>query len=146
MNRKTIVLSAGMLALALLVAGLMPAGAFAQQERRSQFNPYFPSQPESRVFQQPSQQGRPDAAAAQQQAPPVKPPEETSSETRHSIMLGGKPLPYTAVAGTMLLKTEEGVSVFTLGADVIGLAGYFRELVSSFHRVAPGAAPDPTRI
>lgn len=42
--------------------------------------------------------------------------------------------------------TEEGVSVFTLGADVIGLAGYFRELVSSFHRVAPGAAPDPTRI
>ena len=108
MSRKAIVLSAGLLALALLIAGLTPAGAFAQQERRSQFNPYFPSQPESRIFQQQSQQGRPDAAAAQQQAPAVKPPEETSSETRHSIMVGGKPLPYTAIAGTMLLKTEEG--------------------------------------
>jgi carboxypeptidase C (cathepsin A) len=91
---------------ALIISALAPAAA-AQQERRSQFNPSFPSQPESRIFQQQSQLGSPDAAG-QPQAPPIKPPEETSSETRQSIMVGGKPLPYTAIAGTMLLKTEDG--------------------------------------
>jgi carboxypeptidase C (cathepsin A) len=37
-----------------------------------------------------------------------KPPEEKTSQTRHTIEIGGKPLKYTATAGTMLLRKEDG--------------------------------------
>ncbi|MBN2207338.1 MAG: peptidase S10 [Candidatus Aminicenantes bacterium] len=110
-RRQPFFITAGLLAVVLIVTGFLPASAPAQsqRDRRSQFNPSFPSQPESRIFQQQSKPERPDAGpAVQQQAALIKPPEETSSETRHSITIGGKPLPYTAIAGTMLLKTEEG--------------------------------------
>ncbi|MCJ7586981.1 MAG: hypothetical protein MUQ00_03665, partial [Candidatus Aminicenantes bacterium] len=108
--RNSIVILAAFVILSLFIAVVPSASSAspqAQQDRRRQFNPSFPAQPESSIFQQ-QQPGRPAAAAAQQQAAPVKPPEETSSETRHSIMLAGKPLPYTAIAGTMILKTEDG--------------------------------------
>ncbi|MCJ7485253.1 MAG: hypothetical protein MUQ25_03675, partial [Candidatus Aminicenantes bacterium] len=35
-------------------------------------------------------------------------PEENVSVTNHVITVGGKPLPYTAVAGTLLLKADDG--------------------------------------
>ena len=35
-------------------------------------------------------------------------PEEDVSVTSHAITVGGKPLPYTAVAGTLLLKADDG--------------------------------------
>jgi len=37
-----------------------------------------------------------------------KPPEEKASSTKHTIEIGGKELKYTATAGTMLLKKEDG--------------------------------------
>jgi len=65
-------------------------------------------------------QGRRDPALVQgppaARAPGAKPapkenpnlPEENVSVTNHVITLGGKPLPYTAVAGTLLLKADDG--------------------------------------
>jgi carboxypeptidase C (cathepsin A) len=65
-------------------------------------------------------QGRRDPALVQggpaAQAPAAKPapkeypnlPEENVSVTNHVITPGGKPLPYTAVAGTLLLKADDG--------------------------------------
>src|SRR5512145_335319 len=65
-------------------------------------------------------QGRRDPALVQgppaAQAPGAKPaakeslnlPDENVSTTSHVITVGGKPLPYTAVAGTLLLKADDG--------------------------------------
>ena len=110
-RRRPYSFSAGLMAVAIVVAGLLAPSASgqSQRDRRSQFNPSFPSEPESRIFRTQAQ-ARPGAAGAdrQQSTSTVKPPEETSSETRHTITVGGKPLPYAAVAGTMLLKNEEG--------------------------------------
>ncbi|MBM3890234.1 MAG: aldolase, partial [Verrucomicrobia bacterium] len=33
----------------------------------------------------------------------------------------------------------EGVQIFTLGADVIGIGEYFKRLVADFHKAAPAA-------
>lgn len=35
-------------------------------------------------------------------------PQEQVSETRHTVMIGGKKISYTAIAGTMLLKDDDG--------------------------------------
>jgi len=55
-------------------------------------------------------QGGQAQAAAGQPAPKEYPklPEENVSVTNHVLTLGGKPLPYTAVAGTLLLKADDG--------------------------------------
>lgn len=49
-------------------------------------------------------------APAAQPAPKefAKLPEENVSVTNHVIIVGGKPLPYTAIAGTLLLKADDG--------------------------------------
>src|SRR5947209_2001086 len=53
-------------------------------------------------------QGEPAAAPAQ--TPPPAPPkvEEKTSRTEHSIQINGQTIKYTALAGTMLLKKEDG--------------------------------------
>src|SRR5512143_2212055 len=57
-------------------------------------------------------QGAPQRAQAQAgpQAPKEYPklPDENVSVTNHVLTIGGKPLPYTAVAGTLLLKADDG--------------------------------------
>ena len=55
-------------------------------------------------------QGAPPAQAPGVQAPKEYPklPEEDVSVTNHAVTVGGKPLPYTAVAGTLLLKADDG--------------------------------------
>jgi carboxypeptidase C (cathepsin A) len=53
--------------------------------------------------------GEPPAAAAAQSAPPVPPKvEEKTSKTDHSIQINGQTIKYTAIAGTMVLKKEDG--------------------------------------
>jgi carboxypeptidase C (cathepsin A) len=52
--------------------------------------------------------GEPDAAAPAAPATPAPKPEEKISTTQHSIQIGGQTIKYTAVAGTMLLKKEDG--------------------------------------
>src|ERR1035438_3096310 len=43
-----------------------------------------------------------------------KPPEEKVSETKHTIQIGGKDVKYTATAGTMLLKKEDGTATASI--------------------------------
>src|ERR1700686_2867267 len=51
----------------------------------------------------------PATAAAGQGAPPPAPKvEEQTSKTDHSIQISGQTIKYTAIAGTMLLKKEDG--------------------------------------
>jgi carboxypeptidase C (cathepsin A) len=53
--------------------------------------------------------GEPDGAAPPAAAaPPAPKAEEKVSQTQHSIQIGGQTIKYTAVAGTMLLKKEDG--------------------------------------
>ncbi len=61
---------------------------------------------------QPQEGPKPPAASSQAKDDKAKddkkPPEEKVSQTKHSIQIGGKELKYTATAGTMLLKKEDG--------------------------------------
>src|ERR1700674_5044966 len=51
----------------------------------------------------------PATAAAPASAPPAAPKvEEKTSKTGHSIQINGQTIKYTAIAGTMLLKKEDG--------------------------------------
>ncbi|MHB8093497.1 MAG: S10 family peptidase [Candidatus Aminicenantales bacterium] len=50
----------------------------------------------------------PSRAAAPAEKAAVDYPEENVSTTTHTIIVGGKPLAYTAVAGTLLLKADDG--------------------------------------
>src|SRR5579864_9000966 len=55
----------------------------------------------------PAPQSEPPAAA--QAAPPAAPKiEEKTSKTEHSIQISGQTIKYTAIAGTMVLKKEDG--------------------------------------
>ncbi|MBV9746773.1 MAG: peptidase S10 [Acidobacteriia bacterium] len=59
---------------------------------------------------EPPPDNAPQQAASSATAPPTAPPkvEEKTSKTEHSIQLNGINIRYTAVAGTMLLKKEDG--------------------------------------
>jgi carboxypeptidase C (cathepsin A) len=59
----------------------------------------------NRPAQPPAEGGAPPAAAAEPSPPKV---EEKTSKTQHSIQLNGQTIKYTAIAGTMLLKKEDG--------------------------------------
>jgi carboxypeptidase C (cathepsin A) len=76
------------------------------------------------AFAQPPQEGpRPPAPGAQAPAAQgsqekgkedKKPPEEKVSQTKHTIQIGGKDVKYTATAGTMLLKKEDGTATASI--------------------------------
>ena len=94
-------------------------------------------------------------ATAQEQAKPmVKPtekslekdkamPEEKSSVTHHTLTLDGKKLPYTATAGTLLLKDEDGTakaSVFYVAYTLDGVKDPADRPVTFSFNGGPGAA------
>jgi carboxypeptidase C (cathepsin A) len=94
MPRSTSPRTATRLCLALFLAATLTAAALAQPP-----------------------QGTRDSALVQAAppAPPASPvkdypklPDENVAVTSHVITVGGKPLPYTAVAGTLLLKADDG--------------------------------------
>src|SRR6185436_11531218 len=67
--------------------------------------------------QPPAPAGDAKAAAAdkgQDKSQDKKAPEEKSSRTQHSITLDGQKIPYTATAGTILLKDEDGTAKATV--------------------------------
>ena len=77
---------------------------------------------------QPSTADKPaDKPAAKPDAAPKPAPEEKSSVTRHTLTLDGKTLPYTATAGTLLLKDDDGT------VKAVGL----------LHRLHPGRREGP---
>jgi carboxypeptidase C (cathepsin A) len=63
---------------------------------------------------QPDSSKTPAGAAAKEEKADKKPPEEKASETKHSIQIGGRELKYTATAGTMLLKKEDGTATASI--------------------------------
>ena len=65
-------------------------------------------QPQSQqpTYQQPSPAQPQPQAQAEKKTPP--PPEEKSSQSKHSVRVGGQEIKYTATAGTLLLKLEDG--------------------------------------
>jgi carboxypeptidase C (cathepsin A) len=73
----------------------------------------------------------------------VKPPEEKVSTTRHTITLDGQALAYTATAGNMILKDEEGnakASVFYIAYTKDGVKDPARRPVTFSFNGGPGAA------
>ena len=65
---------------------------------------------------QPPQASGPPAPAKQEEKgkEDKKPPEEKVSQTKHTIQIGGKDVKYTATAGTMLLKKEDGTATASI--------------------------------
>ena len=83
------------LCLLVFVLGTLTAGLGAQERRRPQDPASAPPRAQSQAAPAPE---KPAAAL----------PEEDLSVTNHTITVGGKPLAYTAVAGTLLLKADDG--------------------------------------
>jgi len=55
------------------------------------------------------------AAAAQPATPPAPPKaEEKVSKTEHTVTIGGQPVKYTAVAGTLVLKKDDGTATASI--------------------------------
>jgi carboxypeptidase C (cathepsin A) len=74
---------------------------------------------------------------------PLPPPEEKSSVTRHSLNLDGKSYPYTATAGTLLLRNDEGTvtaSVFYIAYTLDGVKDPASRPVTFSFNGGPGAA------
>jgi carboxypeptidase C (cathepsin A) len=70
-------------------------------------------------------------------------PEEKSSRTQHSITLDGQKIPYTATAGTILLKDEDGTakaSVFYIAYTRDGVKDPAARPVTFSFNGGPGAA------
>jgi carboxypeptidase C (cathepsin A) len=63
------------------------------------------------AFAQVSPEGAKPAAPPKEDK---KPPEEKTSQTKHNIQIGGKEVKYTATAGTMLLKKEDGTATASI--------------------------------
>lgn len=90
---------ATLLALALLPAGLLPPGADAQQRQRP--GPPPAQQPEPR----PSE---PPASAPAGRYEVAGPAEEKVSQTSHSVRVDGREVKYTATAGTLPIRLDDG--------------------------------------
>jgi carboxypeptidase C (cathepsin A) len=74
---------------------------------------------------------------------PLPPPEEKSAVTRHSLTLDGKAYPYTATAGTLLLRNDEGTvtaSVFYIAYTLDGVKDPATRPVTFSFNGGPGAA------
>ena len=72
-----------------------------------------------------------------------KPPEEKVSATRHTIQIGGKDVKYTATAGTMLLKKEDGpatASIFYIAYTKDDVADTTRRPLTFAFNGGPGSS------
>ncbi len=81
-------------------------------------------------------------AKAEEKHPPV-PLEEKSSVTRHSLSLDGRSYPYTATAGTLLLKEDDGTvkaSIFYVAYILDGVKDPATRPVTFSFNGGPGAA------
>ncbi len=87
--------------------------------------------------------GAPMKDAKPEEKRPLPSPEEKSSVTRHSLTLDGKSYPYTATAGTLLLRNEEGAvtaSVFYIAYTLDGVKDPASRPVTFSFNGGPGAA------
>ena len=90
--------------------------------------------------------GTPAKPAESRPAPPPPAPvapEEKSAVTHHSLTLGGRAYPYTATAGTLLLKDEDGTvkaSVFSIAYTLEGVKDPATRPVTFCFNGGPGSA------
>src|SRR4029077_2037002 len=87
--------------------------------------------------------GAPTKDGKPEEKRPLPPPEEKSSVTRHSLTLDGKAYPYTATAGTLLLRDDEGTvkaSVFYIAYTLDGVKDPATRPVTFSFNGGPGAA------
>ncbi len=85
----------------------------------------------------------PDAKDKKPDAKEAKPPEEKSSVTRHTFTLDGQKLPYTATAGNLLLKADDGTvkaSVFYIAYTLDGVKDPAGRPVTFTFNGGPGSA------
>jgi carboxypeptidase C (cathepsin A) len=91
-----------------------------------------------------AQPAAPAAGAAVKEAKPeAKPPEEKSSVTHHTLTLDGKAYPYTATAGTLLVRDDEGTvkaSIFYISYTLDGVKDPATRPVTFSFNGGPGAA------
>src|SRR5947199_196203 len=84
-----------------------------------------------------------DKDAKAEEKKPQPPPEEKSSVTRHSLTLDGRTYPYTATAGTLLLRDDESTvkaSVFYIAYTLDGVKDPATRPVTFSFNGGPGAA------
>ncbi len=85
----------------------------------------------------------PAAAADKPKDEKKAPPEEKVSQTKHTIRLGGQEIKYTATAGTILLKTEEGTpkaSIFYIAYTKDDVADASQRPVTFTFNGGPGSS------
>ncbi len=86
----------------------------------------------------------PAASSAGQNAPPAPPKvEEKTSKTDHSIQINGQTIPYTAVAGNMLLKKEDGTptaSIFYIAYTRNGVSDLSKRPLTFAFNGGPGSS------
>ena len=86
---------------------------------------------------------KPEAKDAKPDAKQAKPPEEKSAVTHHTLTLDGQKLPYTATAGTLLLKEDDGTvkaSVFYTAYTLDGVKDPAARPVTFAFNGGPGSA------
>ena len=86
---------------------------------------------------------KPDAKEAKPDPKETKPPEEKSAVTHHTLTLDGRKLPYTATAGNLLLKDDDGTvkaSVFYIAYTLDGVKEPGGRPVTFTFNGGPGAA------
>lgn len=83
--------------------------------------------------------GAPPAAAT----PPAPPPVDTISKTQHQITIGGKQISYTATAGTLVVKKDDGkpwASMFYTAYTRDGIQDLGKRPITFCFNGGPGAA------
>jgi len=86
---------------------------------------------------------KPEAKDAKPDAKQAKPPEEKSAVTHHTLTLDGQKLPYTASAGNLLLKDDDGTvkaSVFYIAYTLDGAKDPAARPVTFAFNGGPGSA------
>ncbi|HWB99375.1 MAG TPA: hypothetical protein VG672_21850, partial [Bryobacteraceae bacterium] len=90
---------------------------------------------------QPEKTSAPPAPAKEERKPPV--PEERTVETKHTIRIQGMDLNYTATAGTVVLKREDGTaraSIFYVAYTRDGIADLSRRPLTFAFNGGPGSS------
>src|SRR5579863_4489053 len=95
-----------------------------------------------RAQEHPGPGAPPHPAAAEASKPAEAPPVETSSVTKHSIQIGGKTLPYTATAGTLIIQkdTKPWASIFYVAYTLDGIQDRSKRPITFSFNGGPGSS------
>jgi carboxypeptidase C (cathepsin A) len=145
----------GLLSLAAAVAAILSAGAPATAQRPPDAPPPREDapRPEGRRTDMPpdSTRSAPAAEASRRESEPAgrgdrdrgRPAEEKLVSTHHQARIGGREIAYTATAGTMLLKHDDGkvrASVYFTAYTRDGISDTSRRPITFAYNGGPGSA------